>query len=179
MLTDRHPNVLYVWPAAAGSSFSGTPELCFYIVNRISPIWFGPSPIWFGPSPIWCIIRDGVGAGRWCAWTGVGTGLVCYLHLSPLYTCVFNCIQNDVTSQRLSLSVELKKTGPYYSVSHTIYVTEGVNGMDVTILTSFNETNVHCYLSMEYLRNWWHLVVFSNTVSYCMSCCCGVIFKII
>ena len=29
-----------------------------------------------------------------------------------------------------------------------------VNGMDVTILTSLNETNVHCYLSMEYLRNW-------------------------
>ena len=26
----------------------------------------------------------------------------------------------------------------------------------VTILTSLNETNVHCYLSMEYLRNWWH-----------------------
>ena len=29
-------------------------------------------------------------------------------------------------------------------------------GMDATILTSPNETNVHCYLSMEYLRNWWH-----------------------
>ena len=29
-----------------------------------------------------------------------------------------------------------------------------VNGMVVTILTSLNETNVHCYLSMEYLRNW-------------------------
>ena len=28
-----------------------------------------------------------------------------------------------------------------------------VNGMDVTILTSLNETNFHCYLSMEYLRN--------------------------
>ena len=26
-----------------------------------------------------------------------------------------------------------------------------------TILTSLYETNVHCYLSMEYLRNWWHL----------------------
>ena len=29
--------------------------------------------------------------------------------------------------------------------------------MDVTIQTSLNETNVHCYLSMKYLRNWWHM----------------------
>ena len=24
-------------------------------------------------------------------------------------------------------------------------------------MTSLNETNVHCYLSMKYLRNWWHI----------------------
>ena len=37
-----------------------------------------------------------------------------------------------------------------------------VNGMDVIILTSLEETNVHCYLSLEYLRNWWHKQAFTK-----------------
>ena len=30
-----------------------------------------------------------------------------------------------------------------------------------TFWSSLNETNVHCYLSMEFLRNWWHLCIVS------------------
>ena len=38
--------------------------------------------------------------------------------------------------------------------SSGLYQRHLVNEMDATILTSLNETNVHCYLSMKYLRNW-------------------------
>ena len=42
----------------------------------------------------------------------------------------------------------------FWKRSSGLYHRHLVNRMDVTILTSLDEANVHCYLSMEYLRNW-------------------------
>ena len=41
-------------------------------------------------------------------------------------------------------------------VLYSIYVTGGMFVKNGT--TSLSETNIHCYLSMKYLRNWWHLL---------------------
>ena len=51
----------------------------------------------------------------------------------------------------------IEREREFWKRSSGLYHRHLVNGMDVTILTSLDETNVHCYLSIEYLRNWWHL----------------------
>ena len=73
----------------------------------------------------------------------------------------FNCMNGTTSMPKSVLRYSVDKVRQvsesevcYSDVSFVQNLKFPINGIDVTILTSLNETNAHCYLSMEYLRNW-------------------------